>query len=352
MRSDLFDFEIPPERIAQEPATRREQSRLLVVHRSTQRIEHRRFFELPEILQPRDLLVLNDTRVEPCRLHCKREGTGGHVELFLLRSLGGGEYEALTGSWKNLKPGSRVELPSQGGLATLAARDPGPGGHWRVRFEMPAEEAERFIREHARMPLPPYIRRERGKDAHDAMDAGRYQTVFAHHPGAVAAPTAGLHFTPELLEKLGTGGVRNTRVTLHVGPGTFRPLKADRLPDHPMHAERYAVSPRAEADIAETRRAGGRVIAVGTTACRTLETTADERGSVRPGSGSTALFIYPPWRFRAVDGLLTNFHLPRSTLIFLVAAWLGVGLTRRAYEEALDGGYRFFSYGDAMLALP
>ncbi|MCC6573699.1 MAG: tRNA preQ1(34) S-adenosylmethionine ribosyltransferase-isomerase QueA [Planctomycetes bacterium] len=343
MRSDTFDFEIPIELIAQTPAARRDESRLMVVRRQTGAIEHRVFRELPDLMQPQDLLVLNDTQVQPNRLFTKRESSGGTVELFLLRKISPGVYEAITGSGGKLTPGEKLRVDEQT-VATLEERDfGGAAGHWRVEFIGNAQAA---LAAAAKMPLPPYIKREKGPDAHDAQDRERYQTVFAKNPGAVAAPTAGLHFTPELLAKLNTAFL-----TLHVGEGTFRPLKADTLAEHVMHAEPYEIGEAAVGAVQRARVNGGRVIAVGTTCCRTLETVADERGMIAPGRGETALFIYPPYRFRAVDGLLTNFHLPRSTLIFLVAALMGVELTRRAYLEAIAQRYRFFSYGDAMLIL-
>ena len=354
MRSDTFDFEIPSHLIAQEPAARRDESRLLVVRRREGLITHHVFRELPSLLNPADLLVLNNTRVTPCRLHCKREGTGGNVELFLLRRLGGGGgatlYEALTGSWRNVPDGARVELPNGGGFATLVEKS--AAGHWTVRLDMPAPDAEEYVALAAKMPLPPYIKRQRENDPYLAMDRDRYQTVFAQAEGAVAAPTAGLHFTPAVFEALAEKGIDHSYVTLHVGPGTFRPLKSETLADHPMHSEDYTVPAATAASVAAARERGGRVVVVGTTSCRTLETVSDEAGIPQAGSGSTRLFIYPPYRFRCTDVLLTNFHLPHSTLIFLVAAWLGVDLTRRAYLEALKQEYRFFSYGDAMLCLP
>lgn len=354
MRSDTFDFEIPQHLIAQEPAAKRDESRLLVARRGEGTIEHHTFRELPELLNPGDLLVLNNTRVKPCRLHCKREGTGGHVELFLLRRLGGGGgatlYEALTGSWRNVPDGARVELPFDGGFATLLSKD--DHGHWTVRLDMESDNAEEYLQQAAKMPLPPYIKRERFDDRHVEFDRDRYQTIYAERDGAVAAPTAGLHFTPEVFEALGKHGVDREHLTLHVGPGTFRPLKTERLEDHPMHSEEFEVRDELAKAVAKTRRDGGRVVVVGTTSCRTLETVADEQGQLRTGRGETELFIYPPYRFRCTDALLTNFHLPNSTLIFLVAAWLGVELTRQAYEEAIREEYRFFSYGDAVLCLP
>jgi S-adenosylmethionine:tRNA ribosyltransferase-isomerase len=348
MRSDVFNFEVPPHRIAQVPLPERADSRLMVVRRGSRRIEHAAFADLPGLLQPRDLLVLNNTRVKPCRLYAHRE-TGGRVEVFILRALGDDQYEALTASNRRLADNEVLTLDD--GRFTLIERDHGGPGHWRVHVQAPGDTGE-WLEQKGRMPLPQYIRREKGPDPHDALDRERYQTVFAHADGAVAAPTAGLHFTPEVLEACRARGISDTCVTLHVGPGTFRPLKADTLPEHDMHAEDYEVPSQAEAAVAETRRAGGRVVAVGTTACRTLETTSNDHGVPSAGRGSTRLFIYPPWRFRCVDVLLTNFHLPRSTLIFLVAAYLGTELTRQAYEEALAQDYRFFSYGDAMLCLP
>lgn len=361
MRSDLFNFIVPPERIAQVPADRRDASKLLVVRRAAGTIEHHVFKDLPKLLNPGDLLLANNTRVKPCRLHCRKEGTGGHVELFLLRQIEPNPksktqnpkstpYEALTGSWSNLKPGQRLELPQGGGTATLIERR--PNRHWQVTLDMPADEADAYVRRAAKMPLPPYIKREREADAHASLDLERYQTVFAEHEGAVAAPTAALHFTPQVLQACEARRISRAMLTLHVGPGTFQPLKAATLEEHEMHAEEYSVPQSACDAVRETRARGGRVVVVGTTSCRTAETVADERGLLRAGSGETRLFIYPPWRFRCTDALLTNFHLPNSTLIFLVAAWLGMDLTRQAYDAALAEDYRFFSYGDAMLCLP
>lgn len=357
MRSDTFDFEIPPSQIAQTPLERRDESRLMVVRRGSGTVEHRVFSDLPSLLEPADLLVLNNTRVKPCRLHCRKSETGGHVELFLLKQLGeidgGAEFEALTGSWRNLREGMKIELPHGGGVATLVDKNVAGGpGHWRVRFAMDAEAADTYVRQAAKMPLPPYIRRERFEDACAGLDRERYQTVFADVEGAVAAPTAGLHFTPEIFQALEARGINRTLLTLHVGPGTFRPIKSATLEEHEMHSEAFTIPVATAADVARARQGGGRVVVIGTTSTRALETVADERGLPRPGDGESSLFIYPPYRFRCVDVLLTNFHMPHSTLIFLVAAWLGVELTRHAYEEALRNDYRFFSYGDAMLCLP
>ncbi|MHC4840084.1 MAG: tRNA preQ1(34) S-adenosylmethionine ribosyltransferase-isomerase QueA [Planctomycetota bacterium] len=356
MRSDTFNLEVPSELIAQTPATKRDESRLMVVHRGSGLIEHRTFKELPEYLNAGDLLLMNNTRVTPCRIHGRKEGTGGHVELFILNHLSERDtddasyFEALTGSWRNVQPGQRIELPGDGGFATLLEKS--DGGHWLVSLDMSTDEAEAYIARAAKMPLPPYIKRERDDDKFTALDRERYQTVFAEHAGAVAAPTSGLHFTPEIFDTLRAKGVRQTFLTLHVGPGTFRPLKAETLEEHPMHSEDYEISEETCADIESARAAGGRVVVVGTTSCRTIETVCDDDGNPRAGQGSTDKFIYPPYEFKCTDALITNFHLPHSTLIFLVAAFLGEDLTRQAYMEAIDKKYRFFSYGDSMLCLP
>jgi len=364
MRSDTFNFEIPPERIAQTPAARRDESKLMVVRRGTGAIEHRVFKDLPGLLNPGDLLVANNTRVNPCRLYATR-ASGGRVEVFVLarcktadssiqiNNLGhlesGALFTALTNAGGKLEPGEVLSL--QGATVTLLERDHGSPGHWLIRIDGTGDVDE-FLAQAAKMPLPQYIERAKGPDDRDALDRERYQTVFAQAPGAVAAPTAGLHFTPAVFEALAARGVDRAFLTLHVGPGTFRPLKAATLAEHDMHAEGYTVAPELEAAVRQARSRGGRVLAVGTTTCRTLETVSDDHGMPRPGQGQTRLFIHPPWQFRCVDALLTNFHLPRSTLIFLVAAYLGVDLTRKAYQTALAGDYRFFSYGDAMLCLP
>lgn len=363
MRSDTFNFEIRPERIAQTPASRRDESKLMVVRRSSGTIEHHVFRDLPGLLNPGDLLVANNTRVNPCRLYATRK-SGGRVEVFVLARFkiqdsgfklnnashleSGALYTALTHAGGRLEPGEVLSL--DGATVTLLERDHGGPGHWLVRIDS-SGDADEFLARAGKMPLPQYIERAKGPDDRDTLDRDRYQTVFAQSPGAVAAPTAGLHFTPAVFEALAARGVNRAFVTLHVGPGTFRPLKADTLAEHDMHAERYTVPPEVEAAVRAARQAKGRLIAVGTTTCRTLETVSEEQGLPRPGSGETRLFIHPPWRFRCVDALITNFHLPRSTLIFLVAAYLGVDLTRRAYEQALARDYRFFSYGDAMLCV-
>jgi S-adenosylmethionine:tRNA ribosyltransferase-isomerase len=368
----LFQFIIPPERIAQTPAAKRDESKLMVVRRGAGVIEHHIFRDLPKLLNQGDLLLMNDTKVNPCRLHCTRERTGGHVELFVIRSVGHRDssfearegappeprnpklearshYEALTGSGGKLETGETLTFKDA--TIALLKRDAFGPGHWLVSIDAP-EGAAQFLQANAKMPLPPYIKRERTDDPYAALDRERYQTVIAANPGAVAAPTAALHFTPEVLDACAAREISRSTLTLHTGPGTFRPLKAATLQEHDMHSEAYTVPEAACAAVQAARGGGGRVVVVGTTTCRTVETVSDEYGCLRACSGESRLFIYPPWRFRCTDALLTNFHLPQSTLIFLVAAWLGVELTRQVYETALAEDYRFFSYGDAMLCLP
>lgn len=345
-----FDFDLPPGLIAQEPPPRREDARLLVLPRDGGDVSHRGVADLPDLLRAGDLLVVNDTRVLPARLHGHR-ATGGRVEFLLLPD---GDPSALpscpalvkTGG--SLRDGEEVALDLGGALRVVERLGP---GRFRVAPAAPEVEGLMAILDRAgRMPLPPYIRRS-DHDARDAADRERYQTVFARAPGAVAAPTAGLHLTDALLTRLAERGIERAAVTLHVGLGTFRPITAERLEEHEMHAEWFDV-PQATVDAIErTHARGGRVVAVGTTTVRTLETagadTAD--GLPRAGAGESRLFIVPGYRFRVIDALLTNFHLPRSTLICLVAALAGRERVLAAYREAVKRGYRFYSYGDAML---
>ncbi|MFZ5471148.1 MAG: tRNA preQ1(34) S-adenosylmethionine ribosyltransferase-isomerase QueA [Myxococcota bacterium] len=352
MRIEDFDFELPVERIAQRPLPARDASRLMVVERSTGERAHRRFCELPSLLRPQDLLVVNDSRVIPARLLGKKEGSGGKVELLLVRPAGDSptsvaleaaqesEWICLGQASKGLKAGTRVGLS---GMRAEILEHRGEG-EYRVRFVADAPRFADALARSGRLPLPPYIRREPS-----AEDAERYQTVYARSPGSVAAPTAGLHFTSEVLAALETKGVRRAAVTLEVGPGTFLPVRDGNLDAHRMHAERFEIPPATSEAIARTRAEGGRVVAVGTTVVRALESAAIDGGEARFGTGETALFIRPGFRFRVVDALLTNFHLPRSTLLVLVSAFLGREKTLEAYRAAIEEGYRFFSYGDAML---
>jgi len=337
-----FDYHLPPDRIAQRPTPRRDESRLMVIPRRGDGVRHHRFRDLPELLKPDDLLVLNDTRVVPARLHGRKE-TGGRVELLLSRPVGDGRWEVMVRG--KTRVGSRLLLADGALTATVETVEAGPTRV--VRLE-PSERLDAILRDHGEIPLPPYIDRPTGDTEEDRE---RYQTVFSAHPGAVAAPTAGLHFTPELLARLAARGIERVAVTLHVGPGTFRPVTAERITDHRMETERYTVSEAAAATIEAARGAGRRIIACGTTATRVLETVWQRHGAVVAGSGESDLFLYPGERFGVVDGLITNFHLPRSTLLMLVAAFTGRERILAAYAEAIREGYRFYSYGDAMLVL-
>jgi len=334
-----FDFDLPPELIAQEPAGERDASRLLVLDKSTGGLTHKNFTDLPDYLRAGDVLVVNDTKVFPARIEGVKPATGGRIEALLLKDLGAGRYEALVKG--RLPEGSEVVFG--GRLTCVAGADLG-GGMKVLCF--PEDGLDAAIEEVGKMPLPPYIK-ESGRV--DSRDRDRYQTVFAAKRGAVAAPTAGLHFTPALLGKIKAAGVSVVTVTLHVGIGTFMPVREEIVERHVMHDEEYVISPETAAVVNGARASGGRVFAVGTTSARTLESAAGPDGTVSAGGGRTGIFIYPGYRFRAVDCLITNFHLPKSTLIMLVCALAGREKLLSAYNEAVKARYRFFSYGDAML---
>lgn len=340
MRVGELDYDLPAELVAQQPAEPRDASRLLVVDRAADRPRHRTFREIVQELRGGDCLVLNDTRVLPARFFARRE-TGGRVEVFFLRCDASG-WRVLLAPSARLRAGEslRVERDAGAGLVLVERAE---RGEWLVAPRPPIDPLA-LLERVGQTPLPPYIRR---KAAPDERDRARYQTVYAASPGAVAAPTAGLHFTPELLHHLDAMGVRTARVTLHVGLGTFAPVVVDDLDDHAMHEEPFAVSAEALQALRETRRYGGRIVAVGTTSCRVLESI--DLAAAGPLQGSTRLLIQPGYAFRNTDALLTNFHLPRSTLLALVMALGGVDRIRRAYQEAIAARYRFFSYGDAML---
>ncbi len=353
-----FDYELPEASIAQVPAPQRDGSRLLVLPRTgpePRGLKHLRFTELEGLLRPGDLLVLNDTRVRRARLRARRP-TGGAVELLMVEPLE--RADAAHGAWRclarpaaKLKPGMRLTLGDPDvdlrAVERCRSADGGPAPEWIVEFRgLLRTEQEAAIERLGELPLPPYVKREEGPSR--PQDLERYQTVVADRPGAVAAPTAGLHFTAELLERLRARGIEVATVTLEVGPGTFRPVATENLDEHEMHAESYEISPEAARAIEAARARGARVVAVGTTVVRTLESSAREHGRPVPGRGRTALFLRPGDRFAAVDALITNFHLPKSTLLMLVCAFAGHGPTMRAYREAVAEGYRFYSYGDAM----
>jgi S-adenosylmethionine:tRNA ribosyltransferase-isomerase len=340
MDVSLFDYALPPELIAQEPAERRDQSRMMVVDRQGGSFRDGRFEEIVDLLRPDDCLVVNDTRVIPARLIGRRMPTGGKAEVFLLRRRGEWEWEVLAKPGKKLRPGTQVSFGE--GELIAAITEQTEGGLRRARFKGEGRW-EALLERLGSTPLPPYIKRPEPK----ADDRARYQTVYAQRDGAVAAPTAGLHFTPEILQQLADKGIRRATITLHVGWGTFQPIDTERVEDHVMHEEFYEVSAEAAEAIDATRPAGGRIVAVGTTSVRTLETCASS-GRVQPGSGWTRCFIYPGYRFQAVDALLTNFHLPRSSLLMLVSALAGRDLTLAAYRAAVERQYRFYSYGDCM----
>ncbi|HZH44421.1 MAG TPA: tRNA preQ1(34) S-adenosylmethionine ribosyltransferase-isomerase QueA [Lysobacter sp.] len=340
MKKSDFDYALPPELIAQEPLPDRASSRLLVVPPGAAPFEDRVFRELPALLSPGDLLVFNDTRVIPARLYGQK-ATGGRVEILIERLLGGYEARAQIGASKSPKPGSRIALDA-GGEAEVIERD---GEFYRLRFDV-EESLEQWLLHAGQLPLPPYIQRAPGES-----DAERYQTVFARQPGAVAAPTAGLHFDQPLLETLRERGIEFGHVTLHVGAGTFQPVRVDDLSQHQMHSEWLNVGAELVEQVRRTRAQGGRVIAVGTTVVRALE-TAMRDGELQPFAGETQLFIFPGYRIRAIDALITNFHLPQSTLLMLVSAFAGRERVLSAYRHAVDARYRFFSYGDAMLLWP
>ena len=346
MKKSDFHYELPEELIAQAPLPERSASRLLLVSPGDAALSSGEFADmgvrdLPSLLQPGDLLVFNDTRVIPARLFGNK-ATGGRVEILIERLLANNEARAQLGVSKSPKPGSRIALDA-GGEAEVLARD--DAGFWHLRFHLP-EPLENWLLHAGRLPLPPYIQREPGAD-----DAERYQTVFAKEVGAVAAPTAGLHFDDALLDALRARGIEFGHVTLHVGAGTFQPMRVDDIHEHRMHSEWINVGAELVQQVRRTRASGGRVVAIGTTVLRALESALVD-GELQPFAGDTSIFIFPGYRIRSVDALLTNFHLPESTLLMLVSAFAGKERIVAAYEHAVRERYRFFSYGDAMLLFP
>lgn len=339
MKLDDFDFPLPPELVAQRPVTPRDTARLLQVAGGA--IRDRMVRDLPALLRPGDVMVFNDTKVIPARLFGRR-GLG-KVEVTLHHCLGPERWRAFARPAKRLKPGDRIDFAENFSAEIAEKLD---GGELTLNFSESGQDLMSALHSHGAMPLPPYIRREGGADSRDRSD---YQTVYARSEGAVAAPTAGLHFTDELLAALDARGVTRATLTLHVGAGTFLPVKTQRVEDHPMHGESGVVSAEAAASINEAKAKGGRVVAVGTTSLRLLETASANDGSLAPFAGETKLFILPGHRFKIVDLLMTNFHLPKSTLFMLVCAFAGTDLMKRAYAHAIAEGYRFYSYGDSSL---
>lgn len=337
MKTSDFDYDLPKELIAQTPLEQRDASRLMRLDRATGAVEHSVFHDLPEFLRPGDCLVMNDSRVLPARLLGSRS-TGGAVELLLLRDLGEGKWECLSRPGRKTLPGTQLSFGN--GELTAEVLSVAEGGNRMVQFHFEGiflEVLERL----GRMPLPPYIKAE-------LQDSERYQTVYSRELGSAAAPTAGLHFTRELLEEIRRTGVRECFLTLHVGLGTFRPVKAEEIEDHEMHSEFCMIPDETARIITETKRSGGRVVCVGTTSCRTVESFANPDGTMDPQSGWTDIFIYPGYTFKCMDALITNFHLPESTLVMLVSAFAGREHILNAYRIAVQERYRFFSFGDAM----
>jgi len=342
MKTADFDFHLPEELIAQHPAEQRDGSRMLVLDRVSGSCSHERISSIVHHLHPGDALVVNNTRVIPARTMGAKE-TGGRVECLFVEPETGQEWWVMMKSSHRPRPGARIELDGGLELEVLENRSDGLN---RVRVEGP-EDVLTYLEAHGEPPLPPYIKREHLCED----DPERYQTVYAKHAGAVAAPTAGLHFTPELLDQIRESGVQVVELTLHVGPGTFRPVKCEEVEEHHMDEERYEVTEEAARTLNKVRESGGRIIAVGSTSVRTLETVVDDQGRIQAGSGRSGLFIYPPFSFRAVDAILTNFHLPKSTLLMMMSAFVERETLLAAYREAVEERYRFFSYGDCMLMM-
>lgn len=335
-----FDYELPKELIAQNPCDVRDECRLMVLHRTDGTIEHKHFYDILDYLKPGDCLVFNDSKVIPARIYGIKESTGAHIEFLLSKRLEGDTWECLVRPAKRLHPGDRVSF-NDGKLVGEILED-GIGGTKKVLFHYEGVFLE-VLEDIGSMPLPPYIEREA-----DESDKEKYQNVYAKEPGSVACATAGLHWTDELIKKAEEKGVKTAYVTLHVGIGTFRPVQVDKIEDHHMHFEEYTVPKEAADTVNEARSKGGRIIAVGTTACRTMESSSTEDGKLIARSGSTGIFIYPGYKFKMVDALITNFHLPKSTLLMLISALYNREDILKAYKEAVDMKYRFFSYGDAM----
>ncbi len=343
MKTSDFYYDLPEELIAQDPLTDRSASRLMVLDRDGLTIEHRTFKDICDYLRPGDCLVRNNTKVIPARLLGVKPDTGAHVEIFLLKRLKEDVWETLVRPGKKLRTGAKVVFGGEDETAPLCGEiiEVLPDGNRHVRFYYEGI-FEEVLDKLGQTPLPPYIH-------HELKDRDRYQTVYAKYDGSAAAPTAGLHFTNELFDKVKGMGVDIAEVTLHVGLGTFRPVKVDDVTKHQMHSEWYKILPEEAEKINNAKKNGGRIICVGTTSCRTIESAADENGVVHPGEGDTSIFIYPGYEFKVLDGLITNFHLPESTLLMLVSALAGRDFIMRAYKEAVDERYRFFSFGDAMI---
>lgn len=339
MKTSDFSYDLPKELIAQTPVEPRDHSRLMVLHKESGEVEHRHFYDVIDYLNPGDCLIVNDSRVLPARLYGQKEGTGGHMEFLLLQNLGNDQWETLAKPGKKAKPGAVFTFGD--GKLRAVVKEVKEDGNRIVQFFYEGSFYA-ILDEIGQMPLPPYIKEK-------LQDKERYQTVYSHEVGSAAAPTAGLHFTPELMEKIRRKGIAIGFVTLHVGLGTFRPVSVENVLDHKMHAEHYSMPAETAELIQKTKQNGGRVIAVGTTSCRTLESVAAQHGGICECEGWTDIFIYPGFQFQVLDALITNFHLPESTLVMLVSALAGRENILHAYETAVKEKYRFFSFGDAML---
>lgn len=342
MQKQDFYYDLPKDRIAQTPIEPRDHSKMMVLHRDTDEIEHKHFYDILDYLNENDCLILNDTRVLPARLYGEKEETGARVEFLLLNQKENDVWEVITGPGRRAKVGAKFSFG--GGILKAEVLEVLENGNRLARFFYDGDSIFPVLEKVGEMPLPHYITEK-------LEDGERYQTVYSKELGSAAAPTAGLHFTPEILEKIQKKGVKIGFVTLHVGIGTFRPVKANNIEDHKMHAEHYHLSEETAALIRETKKNGGRVIAVGTTSCRTLESVATFHGEICAADGWTNIFIYPGYKFKCIDALLTNFHLPESTLIMLVSAFYDREKVLQAYKEAVEKEYRFFSFGDSMLLL-
>ena len=339
MKTSDFSYDLPKELIAQTPVEPRDHSRLMVLHKESGEVEHRHFYDVIDYLNPGDCLIVNDSRVLPARLYGQKEGTGGHMEFLLLQNLGNDQWETLAKPGKKAKPGAVFTFGD--GKLRAVVKEVKEDGNRIIQFFYEGSFYA-ILYEIGQMPLPPYIKEK-------LQDKERYQTVYSHEVGSAAAPTAGLHFTPELMEKIRRKGIAIGFVTLHVGLGTFRPVSVENVLDHKMHAEHYSMPAETAELIQKTKQNGGRVIAVGTTSCRTLESVAAQHGRICECEGWTDIFIYPGFQFKVLDALITNFHLPESTLVMLVSALAGRENILHAYETAVKEKYRFFSFGDAML---
>ncbi len=344
MKTDLFNYDLPPELIAQHPPERRELARMMVLHRDSGLIEHKTIIDIVDYLHAPDVLVLNNTKVIPARIFGHKAASGGKVELLLLDEAAPGEWKVLMKTSRRPKVGDGLILCSGKAKATMLYDGEQGKAVLKIESDRPLMK---ILDEEGVPPLPPYIARKEQTLEQIAEDKNRYQTVYASEPGAAAAPTAGLHFTPDLLNTMETMGISKAELTLHVGLGTFRPVSAELITDHDMHHERYAVSATAATTISNARATGGRIVAVGSTSVRTLESLP----AIEAAEGSTNIFIYPPYEFKHVDAILTNFHLPKSTLLMMMSAFAGRDLMMKAYEVAVRCNYRFFSYGDCMLIL-